>query len=56
MMTAIETQARILNFTTLKLDTNAALTAAIALYHATGWHPTDPYSGFPSTHWFAKTL
>ena len=56
LMAAIETQARSLGLHSLKLDTNAALTEAIALYQTTGWHPTGPYSGFPSTHWFAKDI
>ena len=56
LMLAIENQARSLAYTRLNLDTNAALTAAITLYETTGWTPTAPYTGFPSTHWFQKTL
>ena len=56
MMTAVEAEARALGFTGLVLDTNGALTEAIALYRATGWHDTEPYTGFPATHWFAKPL
>ncbi|MEO6300830.1 MAG: GNAT family N-acetyltransferase [Paracoccaceae bacterium] len=56
LMTAVENAARALNLHHLNLDTNAALPEAIALYHATGWHPIPAYSGFPSTHWFGKRL
>ena len=56
LMTAVEDQARALGHTALNLDTNAALTEAIALYHKTGWTEIPPYSGFPSTHWFTKAL
>ena len=56
LMAVIEDEARTLGFTGLVLDTNAALTEAIALYRASGWHDTAPYTGFPATHWFAKPL
>ena len=56
MMTAIEDQARSLGLTRLILDTNGALTEAIALYEKTGWTATAAYSSFPSTHWFSKAL
>jgi GNAT superfamily N-acetyltransferase len=56
LMQAIETQARALGLTRLNLDTNAALTPAIALYRASGWLDTAPYTGFPATHWFTKDL
>lgn len=56
LMRAIEDQGRALGYASLKLDTNAALTEAIALYQRSGWAPTAPYTGFPATHWFAKPL
>lgn len=56
LMRAIESRARDLGYRRLKLDTNGVLTEAIALYRAEGWLETTPYTGFPSTHWFAKTL
>lgn len=56
MMTAVETEARALGFSRLVLDTNAALSEAIALYRATGWQDIPAYNGFPATHWFAKPL
>lgn len=56
LMRAVEDQARALGLLRLKLDTNAALTEAIALYESSGWTPTEAYSGFPATHWFGKPL
>lgn len=56
LMRALESEARALGYKRLKLDTNAVLTEAIALYRAEGWSETAPYSRFPSTHWFAKAL
>lgn len=56
LMTAIESRARGLGLTHLRLDTNAALTSALTLYRATGWREIPAYSGPPSTHWFEKTL
>ncbi|OYU40880.1 MAG: PadR family transcriptional regulator [Pseudorhodobacter sp. PARRP1] len=56
LMHAIETRARSLGYTALKLDTNAALTEAIALYHRDGWHDIPAYTQFPATHWLGKTL
>ncbi len=55
LMEAIETRARTLGLTTLRLDTNRTLTEAIALYRATGWTEiaafnTEPYAH----HWFEK--
>ena len=56
LMRSIEDQARVFGFTRLNLDTNAALTDAIALYRASGWQDTAPYTAFPATHWFTKAL
>lgn len=56
LMLAVEDHARALGLTRLCLDTNQVLSQAISLYQKTGWHPIPPYSGFPSTHWFAKDL
>jgi GNAT superfamily N-acetyltransferase len=56
MMLAVEGAARGLGMTSLRLDTNAGLPEAIALYRVTGWTDTAPFSGFPATHWFAKTI
>ncbi len=56
LMQAVEDQARALGYERLRLDTNGALTPAIALYEATGWLPIPAYTTFPATHWFGKTL
>ena len=56
LMSQVETQARTLGYTALNLDTNEHLPEAITLYQKTGWTPTPPYSGPPSTHWFTKNL
>jgi DNA-binding MarR family transcriptional regulator len=56
LMRSVEDAARDLGYRSLKLDTNAALTEAIALYERSGWTPTAPYTGFPATHWFCKPL
>ena len=56
LMRAIEDEARRLGLTRLKLDTNEHLPEAIALYAATGWTPTTPYTDWPATHWFEKAL
>lgn len=56
LMRAVEDQARALGYQRLNLDTNAALTEAIALYRGEGWAEAAPYTGFPATHWFTKPL
>lgn len=56
LMAAVEDEARALGLSHLWLDTNAALTEAIAMYRRDGWHDIAPYTGWPATHWFAKTL
>jgi GNAT superfamily N-acetyltransferase len=50
LMRALESHARQVGLTHLKLDTNAALPEAIALYQSAGWTPTAPYTGYPATH------
>jgi DNA-binding MarR family transcriptional regulator/predicted GNAT family acetyltransferase len=56
LMTAIEDQARGMGLTLLKLDSNSALTEALALYRASGWTPTAPYTGAPADIWLEKML
>lgn len=56
LMAAVEDQARALGYARLRLDTNRALTPAIALYRATGWQEIPAYTTFPATHWFGKAL
>ncbi len=55
-MLATQDHARALGHSHLTLDTNAALTEALALYAKTGWTPIAPCSNFPATHWFGKAL
>ena len=57
LMAEAETFARSIGMTHLRLDTNSALTEAIALYRKTGWEPTAPFTrAFPATDWFLKRL
>ena len=56
LMTRIEAEAREMGATYLKLDTNSALTEAIALYRATGWTDITPYTGPPADTWMGKAL
>ena len=56
LVRSLESRARDIGFSRLKLDTNGALPEALGLYQATGWTPTAPYTGFPATHWFQKAL
>jgi DNA-binding MarR family transcriptional regulator/ribosomal protein S18 acetylase RimI-like enzyme len=56
LMTAVEAEARNMGMTALKLDTNSALAEAIALYRATGWTDTAPYTGAPADVWLEKPL
>jgi GNAT superfamily N-acetyltransferase len=56
-MAAVEDEARLLGLRQLRLDTNATLTEAVALYTRLGWTPTARYNANPyAQHWFAKTL
>jgi hypothetical protein len=56
-MAEVEAFARAAGMSHLRLDTNAALTEAIALYRKSGWQPTAPFTkAFPATDWFAKRL
>ncbi|WP_374371225.1 GNAT family N-acetyltransferase [Tabrizicola sp.] len=57
LMIEVEDFARSIGLTQLRLDTNSALTEALALYAKTGWEPTAPFTrAFPATDWFAKRL
>ena len=57
LLLRLETEAVRLGFQAVRLDTNAALTEAIALYRATGYSDIAAYNGNPhATHWFEKTL
>jgi GNAT superfamily N-acetyltransferase len=56
LMQAIESRARDLGYTGLKLDSNSVLAPAIALYCATGWADCPSYTGFPADIWMSKRL
>lgn len=56
LMQAIEARAREAGYTRMKLDTNSALSAAIALYRDMGWTDTQPYTDAPADTWLSKPL
>lgn len=57
LMQAVEDQARGMGFTALRLDTNATLVEAIALYRRSGWTEIAAYNDNPyAQHWFEKPL
>lgn len=57
MLGALEDQARELGFTTLRLETNRALTEAISLYRNSGYAEVAAFNADPyANHWFEKHL
>jgi DNA-binding MarR family transcriptional regulator/ribosomal protein S18 acetylase RimI-like enzyme len=57
MLEALETEARTLGLTTLRLETNRALQEAIRLYRGAGYREVAPFNADPyAHHWFEKTL
>ena len=57
LMEAAEHRASDLGITALRLDTNKALTEAIALYRKSGWHEIDAFNTERyAHHWFEKHL
>lgn len=57
MLVALETEARELGLTTLRLETNRALTEAIRLYKKAGYVEVPPFNTDPyADHWFEKHL
>ncbi|HTU74940.1 MAG TPA: helix-turn-helix domain-containing GNAT family N-acetyltransferase [Trebonia sp.] len=53
----LEDQARALGHALVRLDTNGALTEAIAMYGRAGYQPVDRYNDNPwATHFFEKKL
>jgi DNA-binding MarR family transcriptional regulator/GNAT superfamily N-acetyltransferase len=57
LLAEIEQRAADHGVRTLRLETNGALTEAIALYRATGYREVDAFNDEPyAHHWFAKPL
>jgi GNAT superfamily N-acetyltransferase len=57
LLTAVEGQAAGWGVRTLRLETNRALTEAIALYRSSGYVEVPPFNGEPyAHHWFHKGL
>jgi GNAT superfamily N-acetyltransferase len=57
MLRQLEGQARRSGATTLRLDTNASLKEAVALYRAEGFSEVLPFNDNPyAHHWFEKAL
>ena len=57
MMQRLECLAREAGFTTVKLDTNRALTEAHGLYRKLGYRETERYNDNPYAHfWFEKAV
>lgn len=57
LLGAVEGRALAIGLTTLRLDTNRALTEAQALYRKSGYREVRPFNDEPyAHHWFAKRL
>lgn len=56
LMARVEDEARAMGHRELKLDTNSALTEAIALYRGSGWTDIAPYTSAPADTWLGKML
>lgn len=57
ILEALETQARELGLTTLRLETNRTLREAIRLYRSAGYREVAPFNPDPyAHHWFEKRL
>lgn len=56
LMRTVESRARDMGFTQMRLDSHTDLAPAIALYRADGWVEATPYTGFPANIWMAKRL
>jgi DNA-binding MarR family transcriptional regulator len=57
MLEALEAQARELDLTTLRLETNQTLQEAIGLYRSAGYREVAPFNSDPyAHHWFEKSL
>ena len=57
MLEALESESRSLGLTTLRLETNRALTEAIGLYRSAGYVEVPAFNADPyANHWFEKRL
>ena len=57
LLDALESRARALGLTTLRLETNRTLEEAVRLYRAAGYREVAPFNSDPyAHHWFEKTL
>ena len=57
MLGALESEARELGLTTLRLETNDALHEALALYRSAGFREVAAFSSDPyARHWFEKPV
>ena len=57
LLQALEGEARRLGFTTVRLETNRALTEAIHLYRRSGYREVAAFNDEPyAHHWFEKRL
>jgi ribosomal protein S18 acetylase RimI-like enzyme len=57
LLERLEALARDNDVTVLRLETNRALTEAIALYHSAGFVEVAAFNNEPyAHHWFEKTL
>lgn len=57
LLAALESQARELGITTLRLETNRTLVEAIRLYRRAGYMEREPFNDDPyAHHWFEKRL
>jgi len=57
MLEALEAEARRLGLTTVRLETNRALTEAIQLYRSAGYREVAPFNTDPyADYWFEKRL
>ncbi len=57
LLEQVEGVARVRGVAALRLDTNAHLTEAIAMYRSSGYQEVAPFTDEPfATHWFEKSL
>jgi ribosomal protein S18 acetylase RimI-like enzyme len=57
MLEALEAQSRVLGLTTIRLETNRALTEAIRLYQSAGYVEVPRFNSEAyADHWFEKRL